>query len=212
MMSSILDLTKSDYNDDYSYDVRQGALLLADKDQDDNLTGTFTPYYLVDLYDNGITPFCNCFELDKESLNRFKKNRDIDTLKKAYEIKKDDKDTVIYRRETKLGQDLIPKDKATTRKTRYLIKKPLFTSLICKGTSTITGDYTNTGFFEKTARDKSTNIFIALEDINWYRTVREDKFLLYKYFQVATKNINREYNVDITQINPDLPQTGITFL
>ena len=85
------------------------------------------------------------------------------------------------------------------RKKEY--KKPLFYGAVGEGTSTITGQYTQLGFFDKSTNGNSTGVFIALEDLTWFSDNRELLIMLKSLTKGGEDYINSYLNsVDMSSV------------
>lgn len=184
------------------YSVSQGALVVQDQEATKKQGKlVYEPYYLVDFYFNNTVSYVNCFNIDPESVKKYKINKDLNSLTKNYAIKETQKH--LFTRATKLAERLVSPKKETQTIKHRLVEKPVFTSLITNGTSTITNNYTPQGFYERTKNGKATGVFIALDDIAWYPSIRESDTILAKMRQQAIKNIKNVFNIDLEIIEED---------
>lgn len=184
------------------YSVSQGALVVQDQEATKKQgKPVYEPYYLVDFYFNNTVSYVNCFNIDPESVKKYKINKDLNSLTKNYAIKETQKH--LFTRATKLAERLVSPKKETQTIKHRLVEKPVFTSLITNGTSTITNNYTPQGFYERTKNGKATGVFIALDDIAWYPSIRESDTILAKMRQQAIKNIKNVFNIDLEIIEED---------
>ena len=135
------------------------------------------PFYIVDFfYVDKAIPMVAVFGIEKNSKDDYIAgyNTDINSLSKDYEIKtlmnKNYNFSTDLSSEIKKKKHLSETEKAG-RKKEY--KEPLFYGAVGEGTSTITGQYTQLGFFDKSTKGNSTGVFIALDDLTWFSDNRE---------------------------------------
>lgn len=186
---------KSAISNNIPYSIKQGALLVATvpkpKTKDD-----YNPYYMIDYYYNNLIAYVNCYNILESSKEDYFKTHDINVLTKECK-RNEDVQVRKFHRTTSLSKNLVPAKNEIKIEKHQFIQKPVFTSLIVDGTSTISGLYTDQGFYERDSTGKSTGVFIALNDIFWYPRLHDSHTVLNYMQDVAIENIKSATGIDL---------------
>lgn len=160
-----------------------------------------TPFYIVDFFFvDGRIPFIAGFAIKKSSKADYKKTGNINVLSKDYDLVEEQ--STKYRFTTGLSTFL--KDNKNLKETekrgnikRY--REPLFVTPVVDGTSTLTDKYSLSGFYEKSINNKSTGIFISMEDITWFEDKRELLIMIDSLMHLGESYVDNYF----TELNTD---------